>query len=129
MSGNEDSQRPGGACCRWPEFLFVTPAASTAARHIVGQVAIEALGLEGMQITIFRALNADDGAFLDEVDGGHLDSTTRDVFEGQPQFSPSFLKFDSALLQSHHASATTETRAGVGKPLRDNLVNAHFSRP
>ncbi|QCJ00622.1 2-hydroxyacid dehydrogenase [Agrobacterium larrymoorei] len=111
---------------RHSDFLFVTLAASAATRHIVSKEVLEALGPEGMLINISRASNIDEDALLDALESGTLGSAALDVFEGEPNLNPRFLKLDNVLVQPHHASGTIETRKAMGKLVRDNLV-AHFA--
>ena len=111
---------------RRADYLFVTLAASEGTRHIVGREVIEALGPEGMLINISRASNVDESALLDALESGALGSAGLDVFRGEPDPDPRFLKLDNVLLQPHHASGTVETRKAMGKLLRDNLT-AHFA--
>ena len=108
------------------DFLFVTLAASAATRHIVSKQVIEALGPEGMLINISRASNIDEEALLNALESGALGSAALDVFEGEPNLNPRFLKLDNVLLQPHHASGTYETRKAMGKLVFDNL-SAHFA--
>lgn len=108
------------------DYLFVTLAASEETRHIVGREVIEALGPEGMVINISRASNIDEAALLDALENGTLGSAALDVFEGEPDLNPRFLKLNNVLLQPHHASGTVETRKAMGKLVRDNLT-AHFA--
>ncbi|MFN3847673.1 MAG: 2-hydroxyacid dehydrogenase [Paracoccaceae bacterium] len=108
------------------DFLFVTLAASAATRHIVSTAVIDALGPQGMLINISRASNIDETALLDALESGRLGSAALDVFEGEPALNPRFLALPNVLLQPHHASGTYETRAAVGKLVRDNLT-AHFA--
>jgi lactate dehydrogenase-like 2-hydroxyacid dehydrogenase len=108
------------------DFFFVTLAASAATRHIVNTEVIEAVGPEGMIINISRASNIDENALLDALESKRLGSAALDVFEGEPNLNPRFLKLDNILVQPHHASGTIETRKAMGQLLRDNL-NAHFS--
>lgn len=108
------------------DFLFVTLAASTLTRHIVSKDVIEALGPEGMLINISRASNIDEAALLDALENGTLGSAALDVFDGEPNLNPRFLKLENVLLQPHHASGTIETRKAMGKLVRDNLA-AHFA--
>lgn len=108
------------------DFLFVTLAASTVTRHIVGAQVIEALGPQGMLINISRASNIDESALLDALESGRLGSAALDVFEGEPKLNPRFLTLPNVLVQPHHASGTYETRQAMGKLMRDNLT-AHFA--
>lgn len=108
------------------DFLFVTLAASAATRHIVSKQVIEALGPEGMLINISRTSNIDEEALLNALESGALGSAALDVFEGEPNLNPRFLKLDNVLLQPHHASGTYETRKAMGALVFDNL-SAHFA--
>jgi lactate dehydrogenase-like 2-hydroxyacid dehydrogenase len=108
------------------DVLFVALAASPATRHIVGPDVIKALGPEGMVINISRASNIDESALLDALENGTLGSAALDVFEGEPNLNPRFLKLPNVLLQPHHASGTVDTRRAMGQLMRDNLV-AHFA--
>lgn len=108
------------------DFLFVTLAASSKTRHIVGREVIAALGSEGMLINISRASNIDEEALLEALESGALGSAALDVFEGEPKLNPRFLTLPNVLLQPHHASGTIETRKAMGQLLRDNLT-AHFA--
>lgn len=106
---------------RHADYLFVTLAASEETRHIVGRDVIDAFGPEGMVINISRASNIDEAELLDAVESGALDSAALDVFEGEPDLNPRFLKLDNVRLRPHHASGTVETRKAMGKLVRDNL--------
>ena len=108
------------------DFLFVTLAASAQTRHIVNESVFQALGPTGMVINISRAANVDELALLDALENGTLGSAALDVFEGEPDINPRFLKLDNVLVQPHQASGTVETRKAMGKLVRDNL-SAHFA--
>lgn len=108
------------------DFLIVTLAASAATRHIVNASVLEALGPTGMLINISRASNIDEEALLAALETGTLGSAALDVFEGEPNLNPRFLKLQNVLLQPHHASGTFETRKAMGQLVRDNLI-AHFA--
>lgn len=60
------------------------------------------------------------------MESGALGGAALDVFDGEPQLDPRFLKLGNVLLQPHHASGTVETRKAMGQLLRDNLA-AHFA--
>jgi lactate dehydrogenase-like 2-hydroxyacid dehydrogenase len=74
-----------------------------------------------------RASNVDDDALLDALEKGSIGGGALDVFAGEPQINPRFLKLDNVLLQPHQASGTIETRKAMGQLVFDNLL-AHFER-
>lgn len=108
------------------DFLFVTLTASAATRHVVGARVLSALGPGGMLINISRAANVDETALLDALEAGSIRGAALDVFEGEPNLNPRFLRLRNVLLQPHHASGTAETRRAMGQLMLDNLV-AHFA--
>jgi lactate dehydrogenase-like 2-hydroxyacid dehydrogenase len=111
---------------RRADFFFVTLAATADTRHIVNAEVIEAVGPQGMLINISRASNIDEDALLDALESKFLGAAALDVFAGEPNINPRFLKLDNVLLQPHHASGTFETRKAMGQLMRDNLT-AHFA--
>lgn len=125
VEGMEYIADPAALAAR-SDFLFVTLAASSKTRHIVGREVIAALGADGMLINISRASNIDEEALLEALETGALGSAALDVFEGEPKLNPRFLTLPNVLLQPHHASGTIETRKAMGQLLRDNL-SAHFA--
>ena len=108
------------------DFLFVTLTGGPATRHIVNKEVIEAVGPEGMLINVSRATNIDEAALLDALEEKRLGFAALDVFEGEPNLDPRFLKLENVLLQPHHASGTVETRKAMGRLVYDNLA-AHFA--
>jgi lactate dehydrogenase-like 2-hydroxyacid dehydrogenase len=114
------------ALARHADFFFVTLAASAATRHIVSRAVIDAVGPQGMVINVSRAANVDEEALLAALEEGRLGSAALDVFAGEPNINPRFLKLGNVLLQPHHASGTFETRKDMGRLVCDNLL-AHFA--
>ncbi|MEY8099362.1 2-hydroxyacid dehydrogenase [Falsihalocynthiibacter sp. S25ZX9] len=114
------------ALAKHADFLFVTLAASTDTRHIVGKEVLDALGPDGMVINISRAANIDEEALLIALENKTVGAAALDVFEGEPALNPRFLALDNVMVQPHHASGTFETRKAMGKLVRDNLI-AHFA--
>ena len=108
------------------DYLFVTTTGGAATRHIVNKRVLEALGAGGMLINISRASTIDENALLDALEDKTLGYAALDVFEGEPDLHPRFLKLDNVMLQPHQASGTIETRKAMGRLVRENL-EAYFS--
>ena len=111
------------------DYLIVTLAASEKARHIMGREVIEAPGPAGMVINISRASNVHEAALLDALESVTLCSAALDVFEGEPDLGPRFLKLNNVFLQPHHTPGTLETRKAMGKLVRDNLTANFAGQP
>ena len=114
------------ALAKRSDYLFVTLTGGPATRHIVNKEVIGALGQDGMLINVSRASNIDESSLLDALESKSLGYAALDVFEGEPNLDPRFLKLDNVLLQPHHASGTIETRKAMGALVRENL-EAHFA--
>jgi lactate dehydrogenase-like 2-hydroxyacid dehydrogenase len=108
------------------DHLFVALAATPETRHIVNAKVLKALGPDGTVINISRAANVDESALLDALESSKIAGAALDVFEGEPNLNPRFLKAPNVLLQPHHGSGTVDTRKAMGKLMRDNLT-AHFA--
>jgi len=108
------------------DYLFVTVTGGAATHHIVNKAVIEALGPEGMLINVSRASNIDEEALLAALENKALGYAALDVFEGEPELNPRFLKLDNVMLQPHQASGTVDTRKAMGRLVRENL-EAYFS--
>ncbi|MDX1739360.1 MAG: NAD(P)-dependent oxidoreductase, partial [Alphaproteobacteria bacterium] len=52
---------------------------------------------------------------------GQLAAAGLDVFEGEPNLNPDYLKLGNVFLLPHIGSATTETRDAMGHKCLDNL--------
>jgi len=111
------------------DVLFVTLAATSETRHIVGPEVLKALGPEGMLINVSRAANIDEEALLTALETGMLGGAALDVFEGEPALNPRFTALPNVLLQPHHGSGTVETRRAMGQLLRDNLTAFFAGQP
>jgi len=130
---NERETPPGWSYIQDPvalaersDFLFVTVTGGAATRHVINKEVLEALGPGGMIINVSRASNIDESALLDALETKTLGFAALDVFEGEPDLDPRFLKLDNVLLQPHQASGTVETRKAMAKLVYDNL-DAHFA--
>lgn len=108
------------------DFLVMTLAANEKTRHIVNKHVLDALGTQGILVNVSRAANVDETALLDALENAEIAGAALDVFEGEPNINPRFLKLDNVLLQPHHSSATVETRKAMGDLMRENLL-AHFA--
>ncbi len=108
------------------DFLVMTLAANDQTRHIVNKSVLDALGPRGFLINVSRAANVDETALLDALEKAEIAGAALDVFDGEPDINPRFLKLDNVLLQPHHSSATVETRKAMGDLMRENLL-AYFA--
>ena len=108
------------------DVLVVTVAGGPATRHIVDAAVLEALGPAGFLVNVARGSTIDEAALIAALERGAIAGAGLDVFASEPDLDERLLRFDSVVVQPHHASATVETRKAMGQLVRDNLA-AHFA--
>jgi D-3-phosphoglycerate dehydrogenase len=108
------------------DFLFVCAAGGEGTRNLVGAETLRALGPEGVLVNIARGSVVDEPALLESLRTGAIAAAGLDVFWNEPRIDPAFAELENVVLQPHHASGTVETRAAMGRLVRENLV-AHFA--
>ena len=94
--------------------------------NLVGAEVLSALGPKGYFINVARGSVVDENALLTALENQAIAGAALDVFWNEPNINPRFLKLENVVLHPHGGSGTVETRAAMGKLVRDNLA-AHFS--
>ena len=94
--------------------------------NLIDAKVLSALGPKGYFINVARGSVVDEEALLTALENKTIAGAALDVFWNEPNINPRFLKLDNVVLSPHCGSGTTETRAAMGKLVRDNLT-AHFS--
>lgn len=92
----------------------------------IGAKVFAALGKDGYFINIARGSVVDEPALLAALEARTIKGAGLDVFWGEPNIDPRFLKLDNVVLLPHVGSATVETRRAMGELMRANLT-AHFA--
>ncbi|MDU8927074.1 2-hydroxyacid dehydrogenase [Alisedimentitalea sp. MJ-SS2] len=103
------------------DYLIVALVGGPDTENQVSKTVLEALGPRGIVVNISRGSTVDEDALLDALENGTIAGAGLDVFQGEPQIDPRFLKLENVVLQPHQGSATVETRAAMGQLQRDNI--------
>ena len=111
------------------DFLIVCAAGGDGTRALIGDAVLEALGSAGILVNISRGSVVDQPALLRALRQGTIAGAGLDVFATEPVAPSVWAGLDNVVLQPHHASGTRETRAAMGKLVRDNLVAFFAGRP
>ena len=109
------------------DFLVaILPGGETTAKIVDADV-LRALGPKGYFINVARGSVVDEPALLEALESRAIAGAALDVFWNEPKIDPRFFNLQNVVLHPHGGSGTAETRAAMGKLVRDNLA-AHFSR-
>lgn len=111
------------------DILIVATSGGTDTRHLVDAAVIDALGPKGMLVNIARGSVVDEDALIAALHDGRLGSAGLDVFAHEPNVPDALKRMDNVVLIPHRGSATTETRAAMGRLVMDNIAAFQAGRP
>ena len=111
------------ALAQWADVLVAACPGGPATRKIISREVLEALGAEGLFVNISRGSVVDQEALVEMLISGALGAAGLDVFNDEPRVPPSLFALDNVVLQPHQGSATTSTRAAMGKLVTGNVAN------
>jgi lactate dehydrogenase-like 2-hydroxyacid dehydrogenase len=114
------------ALARWCDFFIVAAAGGAQSRGVVGARIIDAIGRDGILINVARGSVVEEPALVAALVEGRLGGAGLDVFVDEPNVPKALWSLDNVVLQPHRASATVETRIGMGELVLANLA-AHFA--
>ncbi len=106
---------------RWCDFLVVITAGGAATRHLIDASVLEALGTKGFIVNVARGTVIDEAALVKALQDKRIAGAALDVFEFEPQVPAELFTLDNVVLVPHIASATHQTRQGMGQLVLDNL--------
>ena len=108
------------------DFLVAILPGGSETEKLVNAEVLSALGPKGYFINVARGSVVDEEALLAALENQTIAGAGLDVFWNEPNINRRFLKLENVVLHPHGGSGTAETRAAMGKLVRDNLA-AHFS--
>ena len=108
------------------DFLVAILPGGEGTSKIVNAEVLRALGPKGYFINVARGSVVDEPALLEALENNAIAGAALDVFWNEPNLNPRFLSLQNVVLHPHGGSGTVETRAAMGKLVRDNLA-AHFA--
>ena len=108
------------------DFLVAILPGGEATTKIVTSDVLRALGPKGYFINVARGSVVDESALLEALEKKSIAGAALDVFWNEPNINSRFFNLQNVVLHPHGGSGTVETRAAMGKLVRDNLA-AHFA--
>ncbi len=113
------------ALAAWADFLVVACPGGPATKHLVSGEVLDALGKDGILVNIARGSVVDEAALVAALKDGRIAGAGLDVYENEPNVPQALLEMDNAVLMSHIAGFTRESRLEMEKLVCDNLI-AYF---
>lgn len=93
-------------------------------RGLLDGAALALLPEGAVVINTARGGILDEGALMDALDAGRLGGAGLDVYAGEPDLDPRWLRTPRAVLLPHLGSATVETRAAMAQQLCEGIAAA-----
>ena len=103
------------------DVLSICCPASKETIDLINKDAIEHLPKGAVVTNVARGDIVDDEALIDALDRRKVYAVGLDVYKGEPNLNPGYLKHKSAFILPHLGSATKETRTAMANLAIDNL--------
>ena len=103
------------------DVLSVCCPASKETINLINKETLEYLPKGAIVTNVARGDIVDDEALIDALDRRKVYAVGLDVYKGEPNLNPGYLKHKSAFILPHLGSATKETRTAMANLAIDNL--------
>ena len=103
------------------DVLSVCCPASKETINLINKETLEYLPKGAVVTNVARGDIVDDEALIDALDRRKVYAVGLDVYKGEPNLNPGYLKHKSAFILPHLGSATKETRIAMANLAIDNL--------
>jgi len=103
------------------DFLAINCPATKETVNIINKETLEYFPTGAIITNSARGDMIDDEAILDALDRRKIYAVGLDVYKGEPNLNPGYLKHKSAFILPHLGSATKETRTAMANLAIDNL--------
>ncbi len=103
------------------DILSVCCPASEETKNLINKDTLEYLPKGAVVTNVARGDIVDDEALIDALERRKVYAVGLDVYQGEPNLNPGYLKHKSAFILPHLGSATKETRTAMANLAIDNL--------
>ena len=103
------------------DFLSINCPATKETLNIINKETLEYFPTGAIITNSARGDMIDDDAMIDALDRRKIYAVGLDVYKGEPNLNPGYLKHKSAFILPHLGSATKETRTDMANLAIDNL--------
>ena len=103
------------------DVLSLNAPGGAGTRHWLNAARIAKLKAGGIVVNTGRGSLVDDEALIDALKSRHVRYAGLDVFDGEPNFNPSYLTLDNIVMLPHMGSSTAEAREAMGRLAVDGI--------
>jgi lactate dehydrogenase-like 2-hydroxyacid dehydrogenase len=107
---------------RASDVLIAIVPGGADTRHLIDAEVLAALGPDGVLINVARGSVVDEAELIHALESGTILAAGLDVFEDEPRVPEALIAMPNVVLLPHIGSASTFTRAAMGRLVADNLV-------
>lgn len=104
------------------DFVVIAVPGGPATRHLINAEALALMAPHGILINIARGDVVDEAALAAALQSGQIAGAGLDVYENEPQITPSLLGMENVTLLPHLGTAVLETRTAMGMMAVANLT-------
>jgi lactate dehydrogenase-like 2-hydroxyacid dehydrogenase len=102
-------------------FLSLHAPETEETRHFLNAKTLQVLPAGAIVVNTARGGLVVDEDLIAALQSGHVAAAGLDVFEGEPQLHPGYIRLENTFLLPHIGSATIETRTAMGMLALDNI--------
>ena len=106
------------------DFISIHVPLLTETRHLIGENQLRMMRKNAYLINTSRGPIIDEKALVQALKENWIRGAALDVYENEPVLAPGLAELDNAILTSHIASATEETRAKMSELAARNIIAA-----
>jgi len=104
------------------DFVVIAVPGGPATYHLINAEALALMAPHGILINIARGDVVDEAALAAALQTGQIAGAGLDVYENEPQITPSLLGMENVTLLPHLGTAVLETRTAMGMMAVANLI-------
>ena len=104
------------------DFVSLHCPGGAATKHLINEERLKLMRPSAHLINTARGDVVDSKALIKALKERWIAGAGLDVYEGEPNLDPGFLKLDNVALLPHLGSATEETRVAMGNRVLDNIA-------
>lgn len=104
------------------DFISLHCPATPDTRHLIDQQALDAMQPHAFLINTARGEIVDQNALIQALKEKRIAGAGLDVYENEPNISPSLLNLENVVLLPHMGSNTIETRDAMGRCAVENVT-------